>query len=443
MQIKEKSSIWLDQLSLMLNYFPYIIYILLMDQNGSHIIFNILPLAIFYAFRRTALFIFRDLRHNSQLLGWIGLIAAVIGNLIGIFGFINNLIFDISAVFVGSAAAIFPNALKQTKRLQPDTVQKNNPLITLVVLFGGLFLLAVISRFMPTLSFFLMFVAAFYGLFAYAHVYGMPKVESKIHFNWPNLLLIIIMLIAMGLIEAGRKQASSFLVEGGIALLAVFLIVLLSVLIFDNRQHFASADKAIYFQIMMYGVCAMFWITYSAVFVTIVHGASAFAWIFLAYIAGVFFDKPVVKLIKKILPWNSLTTNSFVIIIGILCTFWFPTYFIGVFLIRVFANAQKQIALSNYEKQSKEADQSVFLTYYLQSLSALWTQVIMWLTLILCAGNNGFNKLIEAMTFQHLAGRYLNSINLTHLILAMIMIAFVIFTYLFSMKGKDKDLNNQ
>ncbi|WP_281827749.1 hypothetical protein [Lactobacillus amylolyticus] len=58
-EIKNKSVAWLGIISFMVNCFPYAIYILLINRNGS-LISDVLPMAIFYAFRRTALFIFRD-----------------------------------------------------------------------------------------------------------------------------------------------------------------------------------------------------------------------------------------------------------------------------------------------------------------------------------------------------------------------------------------------
>ena len=61
--------------SSIINLFPYLTYILLMKQE-ENIVIAALPLVIFYAFRRTALFIFSSLRHDYNKIGWIGLTCA-------------------------------------------------------------------------------------------------------------------------------------------------------------------------------------------------------------------------------------------------------------------------------------------------------------------------------------------------------------------------------
>lgn len=438
-KLKYNSASWVSQVSFMVNYFPYVIFILLINRNGN-IITNALPLAIFYAFRRTALFIFRDLRKNSNLLGWLGLFFASIGYLIGIFGVISNILFDISAVFAGCAAAIFPASLNQIKRSKPKVKKKIDPKKALSSVFKLLILLAIfalISKFLPTFAFFFLFLMAIVGMFCYRNVYGKPKVDVKLSFNWKNLILVSVLFLAMLFMEEGRNQDIGTLVEWGIFLLITFLIILMLILIFDKQSHFSLASKKTYLQMMMYGVCAMFWITYSAVLVTIVYGANIFEWVFLAYIAGIILGKMTIKMIMKVSPFDVLTTNSIFIILGIMCTFWLPSYFIGIFLIRVFANNQKQIALQQYEQESGNYQDSYYLSYYLTSLSAFWTQAIMWATLIICSHSAGFNNIIHMITFHQIASKYMWSIHMTHVVLATVMILFVILTYCIS-KKEDK-----
>lgn len=436
--IKQKAPQYLGLLSFFINYFPYLIFILLINREGS-IISNVLPMAIFYAFRRTALFIFRDYRKNSNLLGWIGLVFALVGYLIGVFGAISDQVFDLAAVFIGSAAAIFPNALNQNKR---QDVKKNkkggNPLKMLLILLGSLCIFALISKMMPTLACLILFIASFAGLFAYKEVYGFKHLPGRVHFNWPNLVLVCFLLFAMFLMERGRSQNIGNMVKWGVFLLVAFLIVLMLILIFDRKDHFVAASKKTYFQISMYGVCAMFWITYSAILITITHGVGAFYFVFLSYLSAIILAKPAIKLIFSLIPGNALTINSLMIIIGLICTFWFPSYFVGVFLIRVFANHQKQLALKQYEEETGNHQDSYFLSYYLSSLSAFWTQTIMWTTLIICCRPAGFEKILRDITFHQLATDYLWSINLTHIVLALVMFVFVLITYLVSNKKQRK-----
>lgn len=435
--IKNKSVAWLGTISFMVNYFPYVIYILLINRSGS-LINDVLPMAIFYAFRRTALFIFRDLRKNSILLGWIALMFGLLGSITGIFGVISHFFFDLSAVFVGSAAAIFPASLNQNKRKIALSKKKGSSKKALIGLFIILLLLAifaVIAKFAPTIAFLWLLIANTIGMIGYYRAYGFYHQKGELKISWPNLVLVAFLFAAMLLMEAGRNKNVGTFVEWGILLLAIFLVVLMLILIFDHHAHFSAASKETYFQMSMYGVCAMFWITYSGVLVTIVHGAGAFAWIFFAYIAAVALGKPLASFVTKVSPIDVLTTDSLVIILGVLCTFWFPTFFVGAFLIRAFANYQKEIALNKYEKETNNQADSYYLQYYLTSLSAFWTQTIMWLTLIICCHPLGFDRVLHAITFHEIATNYLSAIQTTHVVLALVMITFVILTYFVSKKS--------
>ncbi len=45
-----------------------------------------LPFALFYAFRRTTLFLFKGGKNEDNVIGWFGLLAALFGYFLGIFG---------------------------------------------------------------------------------------------------------------------------------------------------------------------------------------------------------------------------------------------------------------------------------------------------------------------------------------------------------------------
>ncbi|WP_286822226.1 hypothetical protein [Lactobacillus sp. UBA5813] len=255
-------------------------------------------------------------------------------------------------------------------------------MLALIIILLLLAIFAVLAKFAPTLAFLWPLVANTIGMIGYYHTYGFYHQKGELKISWPNLVLVTFLFVAMLLMEARRNQNVGTFVEWGIFLLAAFLVILMLILIFDHHSHFSAASKETYFQMSMYGVCAMFWITYSGVLVTIVHGAGAFAWIFFAYIAAVALGKTLAAFVTKVLPFDVLTTDSLIIILRVLCTFWFPTFFVGVFLIRAFANYQKEIALNKYEKETNNQEDSYYLQYYLTSLSAFFTQTIMWTTLI-------------------------------------------------------------
>ena len=438
-KIEIEAASWLSIISLMLNYFPYAVYIFLIDYKGNNLS-NILPLAIFFAFRRTALFMFRDLRKNANFLAWLGLINAAIGYFISIFGIFTPILFQIGAIFIGCSAALFPTSLNQSKRNVGTNQKKNkkssNGFLKILKIFLIIAFYALLARFYIALSFLFMLVWTGVAMIGYKSLYGKLSITKKVKFNLKNLIFICILLIALFLMELGRSQDKGTIVERGIFLLIIFLIILILILIFDRKPHLTRASKNIYLQMMMYGVCAMFWVTYSAIFITVLYGANLFAWVFLAYIAGIILEKPLTKMVMKVSPFSTLTTNSFLMIVGILATFWLPTYFIGIFIIRIFANAQKRITIDEYEKETGSYEEVQYLSYYLTTLSAFLTQAIMWIALILCCSPEGFDNILHSITFHQIASHYSSNIELTHLVLAAFMIIFILITYIFSKKEK-------
>lgn len=105
-----------------------------------------------------------------------------------------------------------------------------------------------------------------------------------------------------------------------------------------------------------------------------------------------------------------------------------------IFLIRLFtANARSQ-AMNQYEKQTGNFENSYFTTYYLTSASAFFTQVIMWLSLLLFGHFVGFNKIITALSQKQIATGFIWAIDMTHIILATFMIVFAVGVWCYSKK---------
>ncbi|WP_267202321.1 hypothetical protein [Limosilactobacillus kribbianus] len=91
-----------------INLMPFLLYLMLASRHGD-VVIDALPFALFYAFRRTALFAVRGAHDSDNLLGWIGLAAALSGFAIGIFGECNSIWWNLSAMGAGIGAAFFPS----------------------------------------------------------------------------------------------------------------------------------------------------------------------------------------------------------------------------------------------------------------------------------------------------------------------------------------------
>lgn len=81
--LQQKSNLLLKISSLPLNLFPYLVFSLIIKQNTA---ISVLPFALFYAFRRTTLFLFKGGENEDNVIGWFGLLAALLGYFLGIFG---------------------------------------------------------------------------------------------------------------------------------------------------------------------------------------------------------------------------------------------------------------------------------------------------------------------------------------------------------------------
>ena len=100
--MQQKISKFNGLFSILINIVPFLLFPALITQQGD-LFTNILPFAIYYAFRRSALILFRDWEHQPRQLGWIGLISGAIGYGCGIFGQLSPLFFDFAGVGAGIA----------------------------------------------------------------------------------------------------------------------------------------------------------------------------------------------------------------------------------------------------------------------------------------------------------------------------------------------------
>ena len=427
--IKKYSTTITKTNAFIINYCPYLIYILLISRDGNFVR-NLLPLAFFYAFRRTALFIFIDLRSHYSILGWIGIVSAALGYFLGLFGQLNGVFWDLYGIFAGIGAAIFPAASNQMERIKKYknlTEQKSQLGILLGIFIVTLSLIALTIKRWPVISFALLLFYSVVGIINYSMIARPQVLRKPIKLHFTNLVIVLMLWVAMFLMEYGRNTGVVNIVQWSVVLLALFIIALL-ILLFVNRQRQTTASYNTYLQIILYGICAQFWITYSAVFITIVHGVTAFYWVFASYIAGIILGKPVVKLFLRIFKMREVTISISGIILGILLTFWFPGYFIGIFLIRAFASYQKSNALDVYEVESNNYQSSYIVSYYLTSASAMITLLLMWGSLLLLNRLSGFNAILNDMLYHKLATQYLWSIDMTHIVMAAFMILMALYT---------------
>ncbi|MBB1124090.1 hypothetical protein [Limosilactobacillus albertensis] len=412
--------------SLLLNLMPFIVYISL-TKGQSDIFVGALPFAIFYAFRHTILLFCRDLEYDYQRLAWIGLYSGVIGYLLGIFGGFQPILWDLSGVGAGIASQLFPTAINQQGRLRKQGLlppkKRLKPIFQLVIVLVAVGIVAEIKT--PAISFALMLIIT---ICAMASIWDTPRAVQPwpVQLRWANYLLALVLLGAMLLLRLGRSLGIGQPLEWGSALLLIFLITMILVLILNRRQllHYPNHLRL---RIMLYGVCGQYWTLYSTVFIGALYGTKMYSWTIIAYLFAFVFGGVLVKQTHHLFHFENYQINLVMLTIGILLTFWLPTYFIGIFIIRSFAGAERKIAINDYEKATHNYNISLIVNYYYASIAGIVSQLVMWGSLFIFAGTAGMNKIFGALSLGKTNIQSFPIVTNTHVILAGYMILFVMW----------------
>lgn len=412
-----------------INLMPFLLYLLLVSRHGD-VVTNALPFALFYAFRRTSLFVVRGVHNSDNLLGWIGLTAAIFGFTIGIFGILSPIWWDLSAVSAGIGAAFFPSVQKQfrlTHHRSADNPQDGGALIMLFSLIALIALMVLTERNYPALSFIALLLYALIGLVGFYYDPLRKSATDHLTVSIPNLVLAVMLFCSVFLVRIGRSLGTGQPIVWGIGLLAIILIAIIAALL-SSRPHPTATPWPLKLRLMLFGLCADFCAIFSALYIGVTYGTKTYAWMAVAYLMAFILGGSLVKKLCTILPFSALAVELLGIIAGLLLTFNFYTYFIGIFLIRACASVQNQQAIRQYDQQST-ANNSYMVSYRLMSIAGLTTQFILWISLIVSAHLTGFSAIIADFTFHQPTTRFAHPLLITQIVLAAWMILFILCTY--------------
>lgn len=410
--------------SLLLNLMPFLLYISLTKEQ-SDIFVGALPFAIFYAFRHTILLFCRDLEYDYQRLAWIGLYSGIIGYFLGMFGGFQPIFWDLSGVGAGIASQLFPTAISQRRRLMKQGLLPKQdhlkPLFQVIIVLIGVGIIVWIKK--PVISFALMLIITFGAM---GSIWETPHAirPLPVRLHWANYLLALILLGAMLLLRLGRSLGFGKPLEWGTALLLIFLITMILALLVNHRRllHYPNHLRQ---RIMLYGACGQYWTLYSTVFIGILYGTKMYSWTIVAYLFAFVFGGLLVKQTHHLFHFKDCQINLVMLTIGILLTFWLPTYFIGVFIIRSFAGAERKTAIDDYEKATHNYSISSIVNYYYASIAGIISQLVMWGSLFIFAGTTGMDRIFGAFSVGKTSIQNFSIIMNTHLILAGYMIIFI------------------
>lgn len=427
--------------SLLINVLPFLVYPLLITQTGGQFT-NFLPFAIYYAFRRTALILFRDWEHDYPMLGKIGLLSGLVGAILGLFGSLSPIFWDASGVGTGLASVLFPTAINQNKRLakiQRDNNTKSAPGKLVGQLFIILAILAVVA--ICRWSFFnfaILLLANISALCCYQ--YRHHRISRPVHSHWSNYFLGVILFLAMFSIRIGRSIGIGQPITWGITLLAVFLLLMTVLLITNWHGRFIS--PTFHREAVFYGVCGQYWSMYSTIFVGVTAGVDMYYWVIVAYLLAMIFGSLFARLVYHYLAVDRLSLSLILTALGITMTFWLPAYFVGIFLIRTFASQIRQMATTEYEQQTNNYHLSYIVNYNYATAGGMVSQLVMWGSLFLLLRNKGLSNALTDFAQHHSSLSNISAITGAHLILAAYMILFIVWLLVDQFRLQHSTANN-
>lgn len=423
----KKLSKYTGVFSLLLNLMPFIIYLSII-KPGKEMLTEALPFAIYYGVRHSSLLLFRDFEYNIRRLGWIGIFSGLCGYVLGMFGNCSPIFWDLSGIGTGIASSLFPAAIYQQNRMAKNgllaKIDHVHPLVQLVILLAFLGIIAWVKA--PAISFAIMAVVSLCTAVGYLfvpHPLGHPL---PVRLHWFNYLLAGMLICAMLMLRFGRSAGLGQPVGWGLLFLLAFFVVMVAGIIV-NRQKMLRYRHHLRARLMLYGVCSQYWTLYSTIFIGVIYGLKMYYWTIVAYLLAFIFGGLVVKKTGQVVSADPHLINLIMITLGILLTFWLPTYFVGVFIIRSFASAERKSATDEYEQVTHNYSISYIINNYYYSITGLLSQFVMWGSLFLTAGTTGMNNILGAYTLRQASSENINAINITHGILAIYMVTYIIW----------------
>lgn len=427
--LQQKSNLLLKISSLPLNLFPYLVFSLIIKQNTA---ISVLPFALFYAFRRTTLFLFKGGENEDNVIGWFGSLAALFGYFLGIFGIFLPALYCISASLAGIGAACFPSVQKQIA-IESDYHPSKNDLFAY---FGAILILLAIIVFvephLPTISFIAMLIYTLIAILGFK--YSPFRAHSrKIVLQWQNVWLTLGLLLAILLIREGWNSGKDIFSIFGIIVSAVVVISYLIKLALSQKH--GKLSRKMQYRLTIAGLCQDFTTIFSAVYISVLFGAKNYYWLFVIILIASFIKRPLLKTLREYLPFDDFTIQSWGIVLGLVITLFRPTYFAGIFLIRIFYSLQNTDTLDLIRDH---VDTNIYMiNYRFRTAGGFLTQLILWGGLLLFNGPHIFEQIFN----YHINKSVMNSsqpLFLTHLILVLFIVSLTIYTLKLNKRNKNE-----
>lgn len=427
-------ALWLSISVTVVNLLPYLLLIGLIQRTQTAVV-NVLPFALFYTLRRTWPFFMRSVKQTvpANTLIFYGLAVAAGGLLIGSFGQLAPILWDISGILIGISAAILPAVYRWQK--QADQLSKRSHQALWQAL-GTLSVLLVVSTTVhhwPAVAFLAMAVFPTIGLISAFCQIGWPKWPTQPNgrkISPAEFVLFAGLTGSLLLVRLGRNTGRGqylMLAELGLLLLFVALAMLVA---YRQVNHQFKISRLLQLQMLLAGQLTDYIAVFSVLYLSILYGLRAYSGVIVIYILAALLAHPVVNYCQRLFNGQPpYIVNLSGQLFGLLVMLLPYGYYLGVFIVRVFNSGNFQLIDQAIAALPTEVVPArMYFRTRLTSIGGIFFQLMLFGILGFQSRLTGqsLNAILGAYAFQHPTARFQTTLTVTQLIVTLILILTIL-----------------
>ncbi len=422
-----------------MSFIPFFIYsaVIKIDVNNLSIIF---PIVLYYAFYKTSVLITKGIGNvnNAAKLSRISLAIGMIGCLIGMFGSVNTLFWDISGILVGICSSIILPTYQTVNYHERKYNDSNLDIVDYLICV--IFIVIMIASIELTLSNFILytFLILFICIFlAYITMDKLPHFPPKSNksifkmgtFSKQDLEVSIILLIIVFSFRLAKQIGyADILIIAAISFTALMLLI-----IWWKSKNSIQIDLPSWFITMSIfnGMCSAFIFIYSIFYVIVMKNDNTLNSIYIAFAIGLVLAQFVRKSIYKV--FNFLSPLSIDIVgmcLGTALLLSNSTFDIGIGILSFFVSANS-ILLNHtiYNFEGILQDERLITKYRITTIGSIIQHGILILSILIIPFLNQleFDQILLDYRFKAKDFYMVNSLFFTRVVCIIIILAFGIY----------------
>ncbi len=434
--LKESSALLLNTSSFTLNMLSFLLLSQIILRQGPTIL-NAIPFVLFYAFRRSVLFLLAGYKVQIEPLLVIGYCVSIAGAIIGIFGSYWAVFWDIGAIGIGIGSALVPPAVRALNQRIKNNAIKSKRLVMLMQ-FPLLIVLLVIIAFLGQKYIYISFIVyAFYLILGLLGAIASPVWEPVRAVNWKKLELNYLNIVITLLLFADILSLRVIRNEGNLAALLLsilgILIILPVIFGYTLRRGFDKQlriPRFLYIKASLRGMCIDFIAVYITMYIFLLPGNPDYAWVVAMYVLAPLLAGPIEKILQRILPGGLTGYVPYILIlVGLLVIFQPVMLLVGVLLLRVAAVLINRSVNQELLEVDHLSEASIYhFAPRLLAVGGLAMQSVIWILFLTLsyAHRTSIAGLLYEYAHRKHASQFVGVINDVHIGISIIFALFVL-----------------